>query len=802
MSKLGPLSFRWKLTLVVMCTCLVSILAACAAFVAMDVYSYRQAGVSELHSQARILGAGGAPALLVGDLASVSNTLGSLRAREQVIAAAVYGLEGGLLSSYVKPGAREVVPGKPDAVHSQFEGDYLVVYSPVMHGERRLGTIYLKADVGGEIRKRLGVYRDIVAMVVLVSCLVAFGISHFLQRFITRPVMELVGVAEAVAERKDFSARARKRSDDEVGRLVETFNGMLSVIQMRDAELQAANAMLGDYSRGLEQKVTERTAEWEKATTEARAARQAAEEARTTAEEANRAKSAFLANMSHELRTPLNAIIGYSEMLQEDATEAGLTEVIADLQKVHGAGKHLLGLINDVLDISKIEAGKMDLFLETFEVPVLVQDVVSTIKPLVQKNANALSVELGEGVDTMRADATKVRQALFNLLSNACKFTERGTITMRVTREAGSDGDVHVFEVSDTGIGMTSEQLERLFNAFSQADASTTRKYGGSGLGLAITRHFCRMMGGDIRVRSELGKGTVFTVRLPTLVQGSKPMPVDTTFVARARLPLPLPGASKVLVIDDDPTVHDLMARYLGREGFNVVIARGGKEGIEMARALKPDVITLDVMMAEMDGWAVLTALKADPETADIPVVIMTMYDDKEMGFALGASDYMTKPVNRDRLMSVLRKHHQSNLPCHVLVVEDEPSIRQMVRRVLEKEGWMVREAANGQEGLDAVAQSAPSIILLDLMMPVLNGFDFLRELRKNVEWRKIPVVVLTAKDLTVDDRGQLKGNVELVLQKGDYTRERLLEEVRDMVKSSLGRPAVEGPKPAAGEGV
>jgi CheY-like chemotaxis protein len=233
------------------------------------------------------------------------------------------------------------------------------------------------------------------------------------------------------------------------------------------------------------------------------------------------------------------------------------------------------------------------------------------------------------------------------------------------------------------------------------------------------------------------------------------------------------------------------MTRFLTREGFQVSVAPDGEEGIRLAKEVKPDVITLDVLMAEMDGWAVLSSLKAAPETADIPVVVLTMFDDKEMGFALGASDYMTKPINRDRLLGVLRKHHQSHLPCHVLVVEDEPSIRQMVRRVLDKEGWTVQEAENGRQGLEAVAKHPPSIILLDLMMPIMNGFDFLRELRRNEQWRRIPVVVLTAKDLTNDERAQLKGNVELVLQKGDYSRERLLEEVRDLVKDSL-RPVTE----------
>jgi CheY-like chemotaxis protein len=294
------------------------------------------------------------------------------------------------------------------------------------------------------------------------------------------------------------------------------------------------------------------------------------------------------------------------------------------------------------------------------------------------------------------------------------------------------------------------------------------------------------MMGGDIEVASEPGKGSQFTVRLPAVVDSARTV-VDTAFVQRQRrLGQPLPGASTILVIDDDPTVQDLMSRYLTKEGFHVLVASGGKEGLQIAKDAKPDLITLDVLMAEMDGWAVLSALKGDPSTEDIPVVVLTMFDDKEMGFALGASDYMTKPVDRDRLVSILRKHHRGRLPCHVLVVEDEPSIRHMVRRFLEREGWTVREAGNGEDGLKAVHESEPGIILLDLMMPVMNGFGFLRELRKNKSWRKIPVVIMTAKDLTFEERAQLKGNVELVLQKGLYTRQRLLEEVSDLVRHSL----------------
>jgi CheY-like chemotaxis protein len=295
------------------------------------------------------------------------------------------------------------------------------------------------------------------------------------------------------------------------------------------------------------------------------------------------------------------------------------------------------------------------------------------------------------------------------------------------------------------------------------------------------------MMGGEIEVSSEPGQGSVFTVRLPVVVDGARPV-MDTAFVQRQRrLGQPLPGTSTILVIDDDPTVQDLMSRYLTKEGFHVLVASGGREGLQIAKEAKPDLITLDVLMAEMDGWAVLSALKADPTTEDIPVVVLTMFDDKEMGFALGASDYMTKPVERERLVAILRKHSHGKLPCHVLVVEDEPSIRHMVRRFLEREGWTVREAENGEEAINAVRESEPGIILLDLMMPVLNGFGFLRELRKNKSWRRIPVVIMTAKDLTLDEQAELRGNVELVLQKGLYTRERLLEEVSELVRHSLG---------------
>ena len=503
-------------------------------------------------------------------------------------------------------------------------------------------------------------------------------------------------------------------------------------------------------------------------------------------ENASRYKSEFLASMSHELRTPLNAIIGYSEMLEEEAGDLGQEGFIPDLQKIHGAGKHLLSLINNVLDLSKIEAGKMDLYLENFDVASMTQEVVATVKPLVEKNGNTLEVHYADGLGTMRADLTKLRQTLFNLLSNACKFTERGTVTLRAGRESVNGDEWISFSVRDTGIGMSPEQTSKLFQAFTQADASTTRKYGGTGLGLAISRKFCQMMGGDISVASTPGHGSTFTARLPAAVVEREAASLTRAGETAATAPRVAEGAPTVLVIDDDLTVHDLLSRFLNKEGLRMVAARSGEEGIRLARELRPAVITLDVLMPGMDGWAVLTALKADPDLSDIPVIVLSIVDEKQMGYALGAADYLTKPIDWERLAAVLEKFECPRPPCPVLIVEDDTSLRELLRRRLQKEQWTVIEAENGRAGLERMSEREPELILLDLMMPEMDGFQFLDEVRKHEDWRSIPVIVITAKELTPEDRQRLNGSVEKILQKGAYSREELIREVRDLVTASM----------------
>ena len=523
--------------------------------------------------------------------------------------------------------------------------------------------------------------------------------------------------------------------------------------------------------------------------TERRRVEEEVAKAKEASEAANRTKSLFLANMSHELRTPLNAIVGYSEMLQEEAAEKHLDSFVSDLEKINESGRQLLGLINDILDLSKIEAGKMELYLESFDVNALIAEVASTIQPMVAKNANELNIQTAPDLGGMLADQVKVRQALFNLLSNAAKFTHEGFITLQAERQRMDGSEWIVFRVTDTGIGLTEDKILRLFQDFTQADASTTRKFGGTGLGLALTRRFCQMMGGDVTVRSVPGEGSTFTIKIPAVVSELKVDPVEEleTHVAepvrasdrRSTDPVP-PPATCVLVIDDNAAQRDLMQRFLDKEGFSVRCASTGEEGLRLAKELLPIAITLDVMMPGMNGWTVLQALRTDPALADIPVIMLTMVDDPERGFALGATDYVTKPVNRQRLSRILKRYSCASPPCPVLIVDDDQKVRASMRKMLEKNGCRVSEAENGEVALAMMEHDRPSLIFLDLLMPVMDGFAFADKVRTHRDWRSIPIVVVTAHDLTGAERKRLNGYVETIIQKDGHSVEALLADVRD----------------------
>jgi len=504
-------------------------------------------------------------------------------------------------------------------------------------------------------------------------------------------------------------------------------------------------------------------------------------------EVASQHKSQFLANMSHELRTPLNAVIGVTEMLLEDAHDLKREDEIEPLDRVLRAARHLLALINDILDLSKIEAGRMELHLESFPLSPLIEDVVKTIEPLATKNGNRLVVDCEPGVGTIHADQIRFRQALLNLMSNANKFTENGTVTVAARREPSDGREWITVAVTDTGIGMNAEQMGRLFQEFSQADSSTTRKYGGTGLGLAISRHFCRMMGGDITVDSTPGEGSTFTIRLPRIVENQQAKVVAGPEPGRTHSGPDGAQAPRILVVDDDPTVRELVARHLERAGFAVTTAKGGQDGLRLARELRPAAVTLDIMMPDLDGWTVLAAMKGDPALASIPVVLMTIVEEKNRGYALGAADYLVKPVDRSKLVEALR-HICGSSAGHVLLIDDDDVVRRGVRQALEPIGWHVTEAENGRIALDSLSTSRPDVIILDLMMPRMNGFEFLDELRARGERRDIPVVIITAKDLTEADRDRLNGGVERIIEKSkpDEMLRRLTTELSKWVKPRI----------------
>jgi signal transduction histidine kinase/DNA-binding response OmpR family regulator len=507
--------------------------------------------------------------------------------------------------------------------------------------------------------------------------------------------------------------------------------------------------------------------------------------------EASQHKSQFLANMSHELRTPLNAIIGVTEMLREDAE--ALKQDIEPLDRVLGAARHLLALINDILDLSKIEAGRMELQLESFALAPLIAGVVNTIEPLAAKNANQVAVNSDGAIGTLHADQMRLRQALLNLLSNANKFTDHGTITIDA-RQSQEDGrDWVTISVRDTGIGMTPEQMGRLFQEFSQADASTTRKYGGTGLGLAISKRFCQMMGGDIAVESAPGRGSTFTIRLPRMAQNDQALVIEAPREGRVQPAHPIgEGAHEplILVVDDDATVRELVERHLQRAGFAVVTARGGQEGLRLVRELRPAAVTLDIMMPDLDGWTVLAAIKGDPELAGTPVVLMSIVDQKNRGYALGAADYLVKPVDRAKLLETLAGICGSAAG-RALLVDDDDVVRRSVRHALEPIGWQVTEAENGQIAVEAITAARPDVIILDLMMPKMDGFEFLDELRSRPDWRDIPVVVITAKDLTDEDRNRLNGGVERIIQKSD--RDEMLRQLSRELAKCVKRQTMRG---------
>ena len=1068
---------RRKLTLVILLTCTTVLLMACAALAAYELITFRRTMARDMTVLADVLSRNITSALAFQDESEASKTLLALNAEPQIIAACLYAKDGSRFAEYVRPSATVEFPAQPGADATRFERDQLALSRPVMLNEKRVGTLYLRADLGG-LYDRLKLFGGIVGLVLLGSFIVTVALSSRLQRPISEPILALAKTAKSIAERKDYSVRAEKQSQDETGLLTDAFNQMLSQIQERDTALRRARdelelrvqertAELARANVGLQAEIAERErtqrrvatqyavtrilaesnrleettpkivraicenlgwdmggiwevephakvlrcvgiwhapavdlGEFETTTrqqtfpagiglpgrvwasgqpawvadvvmdanfprapaaaqeglhgafalpilcrgevlgvmeffsreirepdtdllemfaaigsqigqfiertrteealkdsealyhslvqslpldvvrkdtdgrftfanqlfcdevgkplfeivgktdfdlfppelaqkytrddqrvmasgelfedieehrtpngnrrfvqvlkspihdfsgavagiqvmfwdvTERELAKRALQVAKEAAEQANRAKSEFLANMSHELRTPLNSVIGFTNILLKNKAGNLRPENITFLERIVANGKHLLGLINQILDLSKIEAQKVDLETSTASLSELISEILAQLESQVKGREIKLLGDMPPQMDPLVTDAVKLKQVIINLVANALKFTEHGSVTVRVGVEPGTNRP-SLIEVIDTGIGIPQDRLAAVFEAFQQADASTTRKYGGTGLGLTISQALCRLMGYRIGVQSEVGKGSTFTVSLAP----SAEFPAGPAAIAPARTPVPRPlpaevpvnlAGKLVLVIDDEFDARMLVTHMIEELGCKVIAASSGEQGLRMAREFRPDLITLDLLMPEMTGWEVLKMIKADSQLRQIPVVVVSIVARENRGKILGAVDVLEKPLAREELLSVLWR----TLPTErkLLVVDDDEDSRRLIAAYLSEEGYAIQTAGNGQEALDILGPFSPDLVILDLMMPVMDGMAFLDTIRADPRYRHLPVIIVTAKVLSTEQVRRLSAEAHSILKKADLLEADLKAVLQDLL--------------------
>lgn len=506
---------------------------------------------------------------------------------------------------------------------------------------------------------------------------------------------------------------------------------------------------------------------------------------------ANEAKSAFLANMSHELRTPLNAIIGISELVLEEINESSDKSHQESISRICNAGKHLLSLVSNILDLSKIEAGKMDLLIEDVDLGVLSTEIQTISEPLAKKNNNKIIFEhLHDGVNNIRADFTKLKQIMLNLIGNACKFTNNGTVIVRI-RAMHSQADKIYIDIADSGIGISEEQKERLFGAFSQADAVTVRKFGGTGLGLAISKKFAELMGGNIEVTSVVGTGTTFTVILPRAitVKDSDKNESNSSVINKPEINNieKIQGRAKILIIEDDTIQRDKLQTSLQQAGYEIFVAQDGEEGLKIAAKNQPHIVLLDIFLPKMSGWEVLQKIKKKPKTWDIKVIMISMIEERNKAYIMGASDYLVKPFDPQQLFTIL-SHYTGDNPLmadlgNILIIDDDADSRVILKKALGKFKAQIYEAENGQIGFDKLKTHKINMIFLDLMMPVMNGFEMLDKIKADDGFAKIPIIINTSKDLTTEDYDKLSGSIVKIIHKGEKDLATLIGEIKSALE-------------------
>jgi signal transduction histidine kinase/CheY-like chemotaxis protein len=781
------LPIKQKLSLVVMVASSMALLLACMILVASEIVAFRREMAHGLTVLAHGIAYNAANNMTRNDRVAATETLKALRVEEHVICGCLYAKDNSLFAQYVRENAEVTFPDTPGPDGYVFGKGSLALFRPVIQNNQRVGTIYVEADLEA-MYARLKLYAGVVVMVLLAALLVSFVFSAVLQRIIARPILALADTARMISEKKDYAVRAEVPGHDELGALTNGFNQMLDSIEDRDAALSQTNA-------ALRQEITERIRAQEELTRLNETLEQRVVERTREAVEANRAKSEFLANMSHELRTPLNSVIGFANILLKNKDKHLHADEMTFLERVAANGRHLLNLINQILDLSKIEARKVELEITVVALDVVVREVLAQLEGQVRGRDVRLVAELPASVGHLETDGGKLRQVLINLVGNALKFTDKGRVAVRVITDPATRRPLRI-DVADTGIGIPKERLGMIFEAFQQADVSTARRYGGTGLGLTISQALCQLMGYRIEVSSEPERGSTFSIVLtPPAVRspiqsGPRPAPARpdsrglTTVHGRTLHEWSGLKMKIVLVIDDEPDARLLLAHMIEECGCRVLTAGSGEEGLRMAREVQPDLITLDLLMPQMDGWQVLRTIKTDPQVSHIPVVVISVAAREKRGTVFGAVDVLQKPITREDFLPVIKRMLRGGQG-KILVVDDAADDRRILASYLAEENVEIETAVNGLDALDKLERFVPDLIILDLLMPVMDGMAFLNRIRNDTRYRQTPVIVCTVKELGAKENMRLNQQAQAVLQKAEDLERDLKRVLHELLRHS-----------------